>query len=159
MAAMFKYILLNEEFYILFQILPKVVPNDAIDNKINTASDNDLVPPISDIHLPEPTLTYHWYHLTSLFHYELTHWGRVTHICVGNLTIIGSDNGLSPGWRKAIIWTNAGVLLIGLLGTHFSEILIEIHTFSFIKMHLKMSSAKWRPSCTGLKVLNTITFP
>ena len=23
----------------------------------------------------------------------LTHWGRVMHICVGNLTIIGSDNG------------------------------------------------------------------
>ena len=32
----------------------------------------------------------------------LTHWGRVTHICVGNLTIIGSDNGLSPGRRQAI---------------------------------------------------------
>ena len=25
-----------------------------------------------------------------------THWGRVTHICDDNLTIIGSDNGLSP---------------------------------------------------------------
>ena len=36
----------------------------------------------------------------------LTHWGRVTHICVGNLTLIGSDNGLSPGRRHAIIWTN-----------------------------------------------------
>ena len=44
---------------------------------------------------------------------ELTHWGRVTHICVGNLTIIGSDNGLSPGRRQAIILTNAGILLIG----------------------------------------------
>ena len=43
----------------------------------------------------------------------LTHRGRVTHICVGNLTIIGSDNGLSPGRRQAIIWTNAGILLIG----------------------------------------------
>ena len=41
---------------------------------------------------------------------ELTHWGRVTHICVGNLTIIGSDNGLSPGRRQAIIWTSAGIL-------------------------------------------------
>ena len=38
----------------------------------------------------------------------------------------GSDNGLSPGWRQAIIWTNAGILLIGPLGTNFSEILIEI---------------------------------
>ena len=44
---------------------------------------------------------------------HLTHWGRVTHICISKLTIIGSDNGLSPGRRQAIIWTNAGILLIG----------------------------------------------
>ena len=75
----------------------------------------------------------------------LTHWGRATHICVGKLTTIGSDNGLSPGRRQAIIWTIAGILLIGTLGTYFSEILIGIQTFSFKKMHLKMSSAKWRP--------------
>ena len=37
----------------------------------------------------------------------LTHWGRVTHKCVGKLTIIGSDNGLSPGRRQAIIWTSS----------------------------------------------------
>ena len=48
-----------------------------------------------------------------------THWGRVTHICVGNLTIIGPDNGLSPGRRQAITWTNAGILLIGPLGTNW----------------------------------------
>ena len=76
---------------------------------------------------------------------ELTHWGWVTHICVDNLTIIGSDNGLSPGRRQAIIWTNAGVRLIGTLETNFIEIIIEIRTFSFKKMHLKMSSGKWRP--------------
>ena len=70
-----------------------------------------------------------------------THWGRVTHICVNKLTIIGSDNGLSPGRRQAIIWTNAGILLIGPLGTNFSEIIVGIQTFSFRKMHLKMSSA------------------
>ena len=56
----------------------------------------------------------------------LTHWGRVTHICVNELTIIGSDNGLSPCRRQAIIWTNARILLIGPLGTNLSEILIEI---------------------------------
>ena len=84
----------------------------------------------------------------------LTHWGRVTHICVVKLTIIGSDNGLSPpGRRQAIIWTNAGRLLIGPLGTNFSEILIGIQTFSFKKMHLKISPAKWRPFCLGLTVL------
>ena len=56
----------------------------------------------------------------------LTHWGRVAYICVNKLTIIGSDNGLLPGGSQAIIWTNAGILLIGPLGTNFSEILIEI---------------------------------
>ena len=34
---------------------------------------------------------------------ELTHWDRATHTCVGDLTITGSDNGLSPGRRQAII--------------------------------------------------------
>ena len=63
----------------------------------------------------------------------LTHWGRVTHIGVGNLTIIGSDNGLSPGRRQAIIWSNAGILLNGPLGTNWSEILIKIETFPFKK--------------------------
>ena len=87
---------------------------------------------------------------------HLTHWGRVTHICVSELTIIGSDNGLSPGRRQAIIWTNDGILLIRPLGTNFSEILIGIQTFSFKKMHLKMSSAKWRPFCLGLNVLTHI---
>ena len=72
----------------------------------------------------------------------LTHWGRVTHICASKQTNTGSDNGLSPGRRQAIIWTNAGILSSRTLGTNFSEILGEIHSFSFSKMHLKMSSAK-----------------
>ena len=84
---------------------------------------------------------------------RLTHWGRVTHICVSKLTIIGSDNALSPGRRQAIIWTNDGILLIWTLGTNFSEISSEIHAVSFKKMHLKRSSAKWRPFCLGLNVL------
>ena len=84
---------------------------------------------------------------------KLTHRGRVTHICVGKLTIIGSDDGLVPGRHQTIIWTNYGILLIWSLGTNFSEILIGIETFSFKKMHLKMSSAKWRPFCLGLSVL------
>ena len=84
---------------------------------------------------------------------SLTHWGRATHICVSKLTIIGSDNGLSPGRRQAIIWTNDRILLIRPLRTNFSESLIEIHTFSFKKMYLKMSSGKWRPFCLGFNVL------
>ena len=58
------------------------------------------------------------------------------------LTIIGSDNGLSPGRRQAIIWINAGILLIEPLGTSFSEILIGTQIFSFKKMRLKMLFAK-----------------
>ena len=45
------------------------------------------------------------------------------YMCVSKLTSIGSDNGLSPAQRQAIIWTSAGILLIGPLGTNFSEIL------------------------------------
>ena len=84
---------------------------------------------------------------------SLTHWGRVTHICVGNLTIIG------PAWSAPTHYLNqfnAGILLSGPWGTNFSEILIGIQTFSFKKMHLKMSSAKWRPFCLGLNVLKGI---
>ena len=83
---------------------------------------------------------------------SLTHWGRVTHICVSKITIIGSDNGLTPGRRQAIIWTNAGILLIWNLGTNFNEILSEIHTFSFKKNAFKnvvctMASISSRPQC------------
>ena len=85
--------------------------------------------------------------------YGLTHWGQVTHICVSKSTIIASDNGLSPDRCQAIIWTNAAILQIGLLRTNFSEILMEIQTFSFRKIYLKRSSAKWRPSCLSLNVL------
>ena len=81
------------------------------------------------------------------------HCGRVAHICVGNLTIIGSDNGLWPGRCQDIIWTNVIIMLIGPLGTNFSKIQIEIITFSFNKMRLKLYSAKWRPFCLGLNVL------
>ena len=83
----------------------------------------------------------------------LTHWGRVKHICVSKHTIIGSDNGLSPGRRQAIIWTNVGILLIGTLGKNFSEILFQIRIFSFKKMGLNVSSVKWRPFCLGLNML------
>ena len=84
----------------------------------------------------------------------LTHWGRVTHICVNKLTIIGSDNGLSPDRRQAIIWTNAGILLIGALEANVSEMLIKICTFSLKKMRLKMSSEKGQPVCLSLNVLS-----
>ena len=66
-----------------------------------------------------------------------------------NWVSFGSDNGLSPIWRQAIIWTNAGILLIRTLGANFSEIFIGNQAFSFKKIHLKMLSVKWRPFCPG----------
>ena len=87
---------------------------------------------------------------------RIIHWGGVTHICFSKQIIIGSDNSLSPSRRQVIIWTNAGKLLIGPLGTKFGEFLIEIYTFSFKKMHLKMSSGKWLPFCLALNVLNVM---
>ena len=73
------------------------------------------------------------------------------HICVSKLYISGSDNGLSPDRRQAIIWTNAGILLIGTLGTNFNEILFEIHTrISIWKcrlengVHLVSASMCWK---------------
>ena len=65
----------------------------------------------------------------TLHPYVLTHWGQVTHIYAGKLTIIGSDIGLLPGRPQAIIWTNAGILLIRLWGTNFSKILINWNIF------------------------------
>ena len=64
-------------------------------------------------HRPEATPEGFW---------SLTHWGLVTHICVSKLTTIGSDNGLSPGRRQAIILTNAGILLTGPLAWQRSNI-------------------------------------
>ena len=75
------------------------------------------------------------------------------HICISKLTIIGSDNGLLPGRHQAIIWTNAGISLIGPLGTYLSEILIKIYVFSFKKMYLNMSSGNWQPFCVSLNEL------
>ena len=89
----------------------------------------------------------------------LTQWGWVTNICVNKQTNMDSDNGLLPGWLQAIIWTNAGILLTGPLGTNFSEILIKIYTFWFKKMHLKMLSGKWQPFCLHLIVLTTMCHP
>ena len=98
--------------------------------------------------------SYRWMCVTQMV---LTQWGRATHICVGKPTIIDSNNGLSPGRRLAIIWTNAGILSIRPLGTKVSEILIGNQTFSLKKMHLNMSYAKWRPVRLGLNVFNPKT--
>ena len=79
----------------------------------------------------------------------------MTHICVGKLTIIGSDNGLAPGRRQAIIRTNARISLIGHLGSNFNDILSEIPTFSFIQENpfenvvWEMAAILYRPRCVN----------
>ena len=87
----------------------------------------------------------------------LTHWGRVMHVCVRKITIIGSDNGLLPGQHQAIIWTNAGILLIRILGTNFREILSKIHTFfiqgnAFQNVVCKMAAIVSRPQCVKREI-------
>ena len=79
----------------------------------------------------------------------LTHWGRVTHIYVSNLTIIVSDNDLPPGRRQA----NAEILLIEPWGINFSEISIEIPSFNqenaFEKVAGQMAAISSRPQCVN----------
>ena len=72
------------------------------------------------------------------------------------VTIIGSDNGLAPGWHQAIIWINTGILLIGPLGTYRqwnfnqnSNIFIEENMFQDV-------NCKMLFICLGLIVL---TYP
>ena len=104
----------------------------------------------------------HWSLVSFALGYRgLTHWGRVTHICVGKLTIFGSDNGLSPGQRQAIIWTSAGILLIGPLGTNFSEILIKFKHFhsrkSIWKCRLRSGVHLSRPQCVNNILKNRVS--
>ena len=60
-----------------------------------------------------------WKHFASLICLGSTHWGRVTFICVGNLTIIDSNIGLSSGRHQAIIWAIAKILVFRTKGTIF----------------------------------------
>ena len=87
---------------------------------------------------------------------RLTHWGRVKHICVDNLTTIGSDDGLSPGRHQVIIWTSAGILLMEPLGTNSNEIVIRVHTFSFQNIHLKYAKCRLFPFCRGINALKVL---
>ena len=86
-----------------------------------------------------------------LFFLLVTHWGRVTHICVGKQTIIVSDNSLSPGRRQAIIWANDGILFIGPLeqtSVKFqSKFQHFIHKNSIESAVCEMASILSRPKC------------
>ena len=71
------------------------------------------------------------------------------HICVSESGESGSDNGLSPIWHQSITSTNAGLLSIQTSGTNSSEIRIKVQNISFMKMCLKMSSAKMAAILSG----------
>ena len=80
----------------------------------------------------------------------------MTHVSVSKLSLVYiMAYRLVGGRHQTSIWTTAGIWLIWTFGTNFSEILSTIHTFSFKKMHLKMSSVKWWPFCLGLNVVDT----
>ena len=129
-------------------------PKLASSKKAYTISTDHMIR-INKIQLFTKTKTKFWMKIKSSPAAFLTHWGRVTHNCISNATIIRSDNVLLLGRCQAIIWTNAEILLIGPMEANFIEILINIHTYSFQKMHLKMSSGKWRPFCLCLNVSKT----
>ena len=107
-----------------------------------------------------------WYYLSSVFTVTcssdttningngLTHWGPVTHICLDTNTNIGSHNGLSSGQRQAIIWTNAGILLIRPLSNKFqwafnrhSNIFIQENAFESVVC--EMAAILSRPQCVN----------
>ena len=75
-----------------------------------------------------------------------------------NYIIIGSDNGLSPIQRQAIIQDNAVLLSVDILGTFSFDILIKSQILSWIKMHMRVSSAKWPQFFLGLIVLGSQIF-
>ena len=136
-----------------------------------------------------------------LSHLLFTNLGRLTHICVDNLTITGSDNGLAPTRRQYVItdsrysqhgyviifiirygtkllihsqnsmsallfkvWESvnnyiphfngydAGILLTGLLGTHFSEISIESQESAFGSVVYEMTAMLSRPQYINIKI-------
>ena len=87
--------------------------------------------------------------MATLGHRKLTYLPLVRIYASVNRVSIGSDNGLAPNRRQAIIWTIAGLLSIKPLRTNFSEILIKIQNFSFTKMHLKIPSAVMVAICRG----------
>ena len=81
----------------------------------------------------------------------------MTHIWVSKIIIIVSDNGLSPGRRRSIIWTNAGILLTGPLGTNFSENFNRNSNFLIQEnapenIVCAIASILFRPQCVNHKI-------
>ena len=78
------------------------------------------------------------------------------HICIGNLTVIGSDNGLSPHQCQAVIWTNPGILLNGPLGRNFEQWHFNKNSYIFIQDNsFENVICKMVPILSRLQCVNT----
>ena len=76
----------------------------------------------------------------------------MTHICVIKVTIIGSDNGSSPGRRQAIIWTKCWDTVNRTLGNKLQwnlnrNLYIFIQENAFENVVWKMAAIMSRPQC------------
>ena len=83
----------------------------------------------------------------------LTHWGLVMHICHQPRPSLVQIMACRLFGAKPLSKPMLGYCELNSLRTNFSEILIKIQNFSLRKIHLKISSVKWRPYCLGLNVL------
>ena len=92
----------------------------------------------------------------------LTHWGRVTLICVNKLTIIGSGNGLSPGsiWSHYLnqCWNIVNWTIGNKLQWNFNRnenIFIQENAFENIvwKMAAILSRPQWVNPCGAESIL------
>ena len=68
---------------------------------------------------------------------------------------IGSANGFSLVRRQVIDLINTDLLTIGTNASNFSEIRINVRICSFLKMLLKIPSAKYWEFCLGYTLSNT----
>ena len=122
----------------------------------HTLDNGDIMPKCENILFAYITVSTDVRLYKLIFLHCITRWDRVTHICVRKLTTIGSDNGLSPARRQANIWTNAGILLIGPLGTNFSEIFypnssIFINENALENVVCEMACILSRPQCDNIR--------
>ena len=84
----------------------------------------------------------------------LTHWGRVRHICVSKITIIGSDNGLSPPSHYLNqCWDIVNLTLKNKLqwNIHWHSY-ISIQENAFENVVCEMSAILSRPQCVNTLV-------
>ena len=121
---------------------------------IPSSDASTTLPSYTDMHKYSKHITFDRY----IWLPVLTHWGRVTHIYVSKLPTIGSDNGLSPGRRQAIIWTNAGNIvdwtLMNKLQWNFNR---NCKTFvqenAFESVVCEMATMFSRPQCVNIVVI------